>query len=116
MEKNQIGRILAEANLAADDIAKMKGVKAVPQKTPIIAMIIQNLHESLLALDKGVDVTGVSISPKQIGEGLKGMLDYLRDNAQWTKLQEGLSPVEVNRIVRLTGQIRAASNALLDNT
>ena len=116
MDKAELGKMLAEANIEADQIAKMHGVQGVPTKTPIIAMIIQNLYESLLSLDKGTDVTGAPIAPEQIGEGLSKMLDHLRDQSQWTKLQEGLDAVGVNKTVRLTGRIRAAANALRSST
>ena len=116
MDKDQAGKMLAEANMAADQVAQMDGVMGNPPKAPIIGMIIQNLHESLLAFDKGVDVTGAPISPEEIGEGLKGMLDHLRDQSHWTKLQEGLSVADSNSIVMLTGRIRAAANALSSDT
>lgn len=112
MDKAEAGKMLAEANIEADQIAKMPGVQGVHTKTHIISMIIQNLHEALLALDKGVDITGDSISPEQISEGLFGMLNHLRDQSHWEKLQEGLDAVGVNKTVRLTGRIRAAANAL----
>lgn len=116
MDKKQVGKMLAEANIAVDQIAKMNGVRGVPAKTPIIAMIIQNLHEALLAFDKGVDVAGDLISQEQIGKGLTQMLNDLRDSSQWVKLQEGLLASEANRIIMLQGRIRAAVNALLENS
>ena len=114
MDKKQTGSMLTLATITADQIAAMPGGRAVPAKAPIMGMIIQNLHEALLAFEKGVDVTGIPISPKQIGDGLNGMLDHLRDEAKWKKLQEGLDTVGVNATVKLTGMIRAAANALAD--
>ena len=112
MNKVEVGGMLAEVNIEADQIAKMPGVQGVHKKVPITAMLIQNLHEALLALDKGVDVTGVTISPEQISEGLFGMLTYLRENSHWTKLQEGLDVPSVNKIVKFSGKVRGAANAL----
>jgi hypothetical protein len=110
---SQSGTLLAQANMQADLISKINGIKGMPEKVPIIAMIIQNLHEALLAYDQGVDVTGAAISPAQIGAGLKQMLNYMLDNGQWAKLQEGLADDQVNKITKLTGMIRASANALL---
>ena len=114
MEQQNPGSLLAQANVEVGILSKSEGIKGIPEKTPIIAMIIQNLHEALLAYDQKIDISGKTVDSAQIAAGIKNMLNYLIDKGLWAKLQQDTTVELNNKIVRLTGLLRACANALLN--
>ena len=113
MDENHISRMLAETVSFAKQVAQLEGVKKDPQKHPIMTMILQHLHESLLVFSHKVEVSEPAACVKQIGNNLSYMLNELRERSLWLALQRGLSDLDITCIVKLTGQMHALADELL---